>query len=207
MNYIYDIVLNFNKKYYSFYEWNTTDDIINIRKIPIYRISENTYLDFKNYNICIEQEFIKKITNKTELYLTKTLPYFTCLVTSGKEVMSILIDKKGYIKGRSSLLFEEEDEAIELSTTLSETQIQYQKENKITKDKIVCRKEKERLNKLTKLIEDLQNYGNISALKYIYYDIFEKEIDDIDKIKKTIIKQMKNNYEVQEKLENMFLKN
>ena len=30
MNYIYDIVLNFNKEYYSFYEWNRKDNILGI---------------------------------------------------------------------------------------------------------------------------------------------------------------------------------
>ena len=30
MNYIYDIVLNFNKEYYSFYEWNRKDNIISV---------------------------------------------------------------------------------------------------------------------------------------------------------------------------------
>ena len=33
MNYIYDIVLNFNSNNYEFYEWNKNDNIINIRTI------------------------------------------------------------------------------------------------------------------------------------------------------------------------------
>ena len=28
MNYIYDIVLNFNKEYYNFFEWNKRDNIV-----------------------------------------------------------------------------------------------------------------------------------------------------------------------------------
>ena len=38
MEYIYDIVLNFNDCYYEFYEWNSKDKIINVKKIPVYRI-------------------------------------------------------------------------------------------------------------------------------------------------------------------------
>ena len=34
MNFIYDIVLNFNKDYYDFFEWNKKDSVINIKKIP-----------------------------------------------------------------------------------------------------------------------------------------------------------------------------
>ena len=31
MEYIYDIVLNFNDCYYEFYEWNNKDKIINVK--------------------------------------------------------------------------------------------------------------------------------------------------------------------------------
>ena len=50
MEYIYDIVLNFNDCYYEFYEWNSKDKIINVKKIPVYRINDIDYLSFK-YNI------------------------------------------------------------------------------------------------------------------------------------------------------------
>ena len=32
MDYVYDIVLNFQKEYYEFYEWKSSDKIINIKK-------------------------------------------------------------------------------------------------------------------------------------------------------------------------------
>ena len=31
MDYIYDIVLNFQKDYHDFYEWKSTDKIINVK--------------------------------------------------------------------------------------------------------------------------------------------------------------------------------
>ena len=34
MEYVYDIVLNFDNYYYDFYEWKTTDKIINIKNDP-----------------------------------------------------------------------------------------------------------------------------------------------------------------------------
>lgn len=206
MNYIYDIVLNFNKEYYPFYEWDIEDNIINIRKIPLFRVRDETYIDIKNYNITIDKTFIEDITNKTELYLETKLPYKTFLITSCKEVMGIMLDDEGNIKALSSLLFEEEDEALELASTLPEKTLIYTKTSKKEHKKIICRKEKERCNKLTKLIKDLQNYGNYSALKYIYYDLFEKESNDIKKIKETIIKEIKTNKLIQEKLENIFIK-
>ena len=39
MKYIYDIELNFNNKYYEFYEWEKKDNITHINKIPYYKIT------------------------------------------------------------------------------------------------------------------------------------------------------------------------
>ena len=35
MDYIYDIVLNFNDDYYEFYEWKQEDKIINISEVKL----------------------------------------------------------------------------------------------------------------------------------------------------------------------------
>ena len=43
MDYIYDIVLNFQSNYYEFYEWKTTDKIINVKKILVYLVSNQDY--------------------------------------------------------------------------------------------------------------------------------------------------------------------
>ena len=47
MDYIYDIVLNFQNNYYEFYEWKTTDKIINVKKILVYLVSNQDYLNLK----------------------------------------------------------------------------------------------------------------------------------------------------------------
>ena len=36
MDYIYDIVLNFQNDYYDFYEWKQSNKIINVKKIIIF---------------------------------------------------------------------------------------------------------------------------------------------------------------------------
>ena len=43
MNFIYDIVLNFNKNYYNFFEWNKKDNIISVKKIPLFLVDNNTF--------------------------------------------------------------------------------------------------------------------------------------------------------------------
>ena len=61
MNYIYDIVLNFNSNYYEFYEWNKNDNIINVRKIPVFKVDNQTYYDFKFNDIIVNNDFLKLI--------------------------------------------------------------------------------------------------------------------------------------------------
>ena len=53
MNYIYDIVLNFNKEYYSFYEWNRKDNIINVKKIPLFLVDNECFNIMKYDNVCV----------------------------------------------------------------------------------------------------------------------------------------------------------
>ena len=47
MNFIYDIVLNFNKEYYYFFEWSRKDNVINIKKIPFFLIDYQTFKIFR----------------------------------------------------------------------------------------------------------------------------------------------------------------
>ena len=39
MNYLYDILLNFNLRLYETYEWERNDQITHIRKIPFFKIN------------------------------------------------------------------------------------------------------------------------------------------------------------------------
>ena len=68
MNYIYDILLNFKESFLDFYEWNLDDEIIHIRKIPLFRVSKEKLYDFKNGIVKIDYSFLKYIFNKTEVF-------------------------------------------------------------------------------------------------------------------------------------------
>ena len=43
MNYIYDIVLNFHESYYEFYEWKSTDKIINFKNGSVSNVIINEH--------------------------------------------------------------------------------------------------------------------------------------------------------------------
>ena len=59
MNYIYDILVNFNDgdRLIEFFEWNETDLFEHIKKIPIYRISSKQMQEICNNKICLLQNW------------------------------------------------------------------------------------------------------------------------------------------------------
>ena len=68
MNYIYDILLNFQKDFYDFFEWNPEDEILHIRKIPLFRVSNKDFTIFKKGNVRFESSFMSRIYNRTEKF-------------------------------------------------------------------------------------------------------------------------------------------
>ena len=61
MNFIYDILLNFNKNFYEFYDWNREDHIDHIKKIPVFKIPSSDMEMIRMQNIQVSNEFLEKI--------------------------------------------------------------------------------------------------------------------------------------------------
>ena len=117
MDYIYDIVLNFQSNYYDFFEWKQNDKIINIKKIPVYSINNENYLNLKYNDVILD---IKTIPKQIKMFL----------VTNGIEVMGILLDNNGRVIKRSSLIFDEADEVLEEKDSIKTISLKYKKNNK-----------------------------------------------------------------------------
>ena len=124
MNYIFDIVLNFHKNYYNFFEWNRTDKIKNIYKISIYHVTDKDLMDLKYNQIKVSDSFINKIREDNPKYKK-----IICLVSNSKTSIGLLFDSSGTLLKRSSLLFEEETEANNIAKTLPVTKIEYIENN------------------------------------------------------------------------------
>ena len=182
MNYIYDIVLNFNKDYFCFYEWNKKDNIINIKKIPFFVVDNNTFNMMKYDKVVVDSSFIELIKEKTYTY-SKNKIGSACLISNCKEVIGVLFDNKGNLVKRSSLLIDEEEEVLDEIVNDDIYNINIVSSKKIKREDI------NRIEREKKLF--LNNYikreNNIINLKYLYYDYFEKEEDDISLIKKKLL--------------------
>ena len=189
MNYIYDILLNFKKEFFEFYEWEKEDNIVNIKKIPLFLVNNETYKIIKYENVTINSVFVDKIRDKTFAY-NKIKIGPSCLITNGMEVIGILCNDKGEVIKKSSLLIDEENEILEEAADIDFYNIDIIKRKKINKNNI-NRRETEKRNFLIKYISKENNNSN---LKYLYYDYFEKENEDISLIKKELINEIRYNW-------------
>lgn len=182
MDYIYDIVLNFQSNYYDFYEWRTTDKIINIKKILVYTVNNEDYLNLKYNDVTLDKSLLPK---QTKMFL----------ITNGGEVMGLLLDNTGKIIKRSSLLFDESDEVLEEKENIKPLPLKYQKNHfktHIQTSRLMIEK--------TKFLENF--FSNINLikdeylLKYIYYEIYNTEENNINKVYQKLRKLITNDINI-----------
>ena len=135
MTYVYDIILNFHKKYYNFFEWNSKDIIYHIKKIPLIRVSDKDLNILKYNEITIDKELILNFKNKSIMYTTNKNNNILLLISNKKESLGLMFNEEGILLKRSGLLFEESEEIEELSKELEITKIKYIKNKEINKQK------------------------------------------------------------------------
>lgn len=178
MNYIYDIVLNFQDKYYQFFEWNRFDKIKNITRLAVYHIEDEDLNNFIYNQITIDNNFLETIKQENKKY-----KQLMCLVSNTNQTIGLLFSKEGKLKKRSSLLFEEENEVNNFAKELPITKIKYL-ENIPQKPNNNLRIEIEKKEALSNFIIQTKD---ILPLKYLYYEYFQKESDNYNEIKSTLL--------------------
>lgn len=185
MNYIYDIILNFNEEFYDFYEWKSNDNVINVRKIPVLKVDENTYIALRNNKVQVSLKTIEVLKKNFSLYNEKIEGNIICLITNGMSAFGVMFNNNGYLIKRSSMLFDEEEEVIDESENIKEVKIEF------------IKNEKQEKNNVSRIVKEKQKFINdyISSLddeltlKYIYYDYFEKE-ENKNNIKEILLKEI-----------------
>ena len=195
MNYYYDLTLSFSdQKTDKFYEWELDDNLIEIKKIPLYRVNEKTIINILKYNGFINSSFLKKIKNRTVYKKNgkiKTILYATIL-TDSKFSVAIEFDSEGNILKRSYLLLEDELNTIEISYSLKKEKLVF---NKISK-RIVNNsfKQEEKMKAFIKNeIDLLHTKGDFDKLVYYYMEWFKEYCDNIDEIYTQMLKELENN--------------
>lgn len=190
MNFIYDIVLNFNKDYYDFFEWNKKDNVINIKKIPLFVVNNDIFNNMKYDFVTVSNAFIEIIKDRTYTYNRQKIGP-SCLLSNGKQVIGVLFNDKGDLIKRSSLLLDEEEEVLDEIYSDEITNIDVVKVRKGKISDSLNRIQKEKKDFLIRYINKEKNSIN---LKYLYYDYFEKDEEDDTAIRESLINEIKNNW-------------
>lgn len=184
MNYIYDILLNFQKDFYDFYEWNNDDEITHIRKIPLFRISSKDFCVLKDSIVRFDKEFTDKIHNRTEKFKkinVATLNY-VFLVSDCQSSMAIKLSKNGITTHKSSLLMDEEEEISDMATDLKLSTLDYKVIKQSNKLPFQTRGEQENGLEVINKLSLLYNHKDDEKLKYLYLECFGKDEEDVNKI-------------------------
>ena len=191
MTYIYDLMLNFNKINYEFYEWLKDDDYLHIKKINLIKVDCKTYNDFLDNKVKLDQEFGFNLLNKCEYYDKKqvnTLPY-AFLISDTYRVMAIMLNNDLVIDKYSSLLLDEESEILELSSKLPFIKLSYTIMERNNYDNLT-RKERFVLNFIAKNLDDSFKENNFEKIKYFYYEYFNKKCDNLEKMYHSLKKSL-----------------
>lgn len=193
MIYIYDILLNFTDSFfYDFYEWNNKDNLVNVQKIPCIYVDKKTMYDFINYKIRVNKSFLKRIENKS-IYLRKDKGkyLYSAILSSDEKCIGVCFDEKGFIKYKSALLLDEEEDINRIILKQGMTFIKYKKYNNNSYNILRCDIEKRKV--LIKELKRVYLNKEFDKLKYIYYEIYNCISNDIEKMYKEILNGINNN--------------
>ena len=203
MNYLYDIILNFTDTnlYYDFYEWKQDDKLINIKKIPVFKVDKKIISEFINYNIKVDKSFLKKIEGKAILSKKDKYDYI-CLLSNTEKTIGVCFDNNGKLLYISSMLIDEENDANTLSKKLTNNKITYKKNKKNKINYTMLREDYIKRLFIEKKIKNIYNNQNFNELKYLYFEIFNKIDNDYNSMYKDMINGL-NSY-VDEKYNSLY---
>ena len=196
MIYAYDLLINESSLLYDFYDWADDDKFIHVRRVPLFKVNDKTYMDLLCKKIRIDKEFLSMIKDKTQVFMPTSIETkaYSAIFTNGINAIYINFNK-GINEIKSKFLVPEEIEIINLSNKMKETDINYNIiGNKIILNK-VTRKEKNRIALILKQLETIKNKEE--KINYIYYEWFgNNECDNkYDKLVNDIKKNYTNKHE------------
>ena len=185
MTYIYDIALNFQDNYYQFFEWNKHDKIKNLSKLPIYHVTDEDILNFKNNKVKVDISTIQKFKEENAKRGKIILLVSNSIITIG-----LLFDLEGNVLKKSSLIYEEEDEANDIAMHLPLTKITYQEIIPINEEN----KLRIEIEKKETLIHYIKENKDKILLKYLYYEYFHQENNNLEQIKEYLLNEIEKNW-------------
>ena len=208
MNYYYDLTLCFKEEMLKFYEWELNSDLIEIKKIPLYKVSEKALFNFLKYDGFLDISFIRKLKNRTVYKQNgkiKTISY-AAIFTDSKFSIAIEFDSDGKIIKRSYLMLEDELNTIEIGYSLKKEKIIFNKTSKRIIYNSFSQEEKMK-SYIKNEINSLYHKKDFNKLIYYYMEWFKEYSNDIDKLYNKMISELdKNNITKLDLIYNLVIK-
>ena len=176
MNYLYDIVLNFNdKNLYEYFDWDSEDYLINIKKVPFFKVDYKTIYDIYNYKVKINKAILKKINC---IYYKKLNIDYIIVISNKEKTLGLGIDKDGNVLYKSCLTYEDEIYSNKLVESMKEKKITYKIIDKKIKN-YVLRSESIKKSILYKEFKKRYYLKNYDVLRYFYLEVFDMDCENI----------------------------
>ena len=182
MNYIYDIYLNLSDRLYDFFDWNKSDKLMHIKKIPIYILGEDSLKFIINNVIKIDNSLLNSIKNKTTLWNQDDNIAYCALFSDCNTIIAVEFNKNGSSIKKSFLSVDEELEVLESINALKPKTINFE----IVKKDETLLKTRKQIKDESFIDKELKNIDS-NKLNYIYFECFGKK----EKNKKIIMNNIK----------------
>lgn len=198
MVYIYDLILNWCRdKKYEFFEWKENDEIEYIKKIPVFKV--RNFNDLFNNDIRVGKDFLDKVFNITEVYGNKKIEKveYACVFCDDElsKAFAIEFNDEGENLFKSIVYLYDLEDVFILGKRLDLLDLDFVVVDKREENDIYLTREEVKKKKLlVSEINDSYNRNDIDKLKYFYYEIFGKEIDDINVIYNNLINSLNNEF-------------
>ena len=193
MCYVYDIVLNFNSDLYEFFEWKREDSLYHIKRINLIKVDSITYNNiFDNVVTFTNNSFLLNIFNKCEYYTNRSIDTinYAFIITDSYRLLGIMLDNNGKTIKYSSFLLDEEEEILDVSNKLKETKLNYKIIKKRNRNDFNTRLEINIVNFIKNDLDNNYKKNNLNKLKYLYYEYFNKQSDNIDLIYQELVNEL-----------------
>lgn len=194
MYYYYDVLLNFgiDGELYEFYEWEEEDNVEFIKKIPLFRVSLDCLKDTLKYKTKFDSSLVEQIKEKT-IVKGSTESLNTFLISDSKNTLALEVNEEGKVISRSKLLPSDELNISEIMFTMRESTLHYEKLEKYPR--ITTLRQERKIKKLIQQeIDTLYEENNTSKLKYLYYEWFNKNNENMEEIYKEMTSSLQKEY-------------
>ena len=175
MNYVYDILSNFNQELYDFYDWDKNDNFTHLRKVPSFRVSKEVLVDLMFKKVKIKGNLLKLIKDKTQVFTKEGVDVieYCFIVSDSVNALGVILDEDGVVYKRSKFLVSEELEINKCLKTSKIYNVEYNLLSSKTHYSNMTRNEEKVSNLILNELELIMD--STDKIDYLYYEWFNKE--------------------------------